>query len=247
MTGKLAGKVAVITAGASGIGLATAQCFAAEDARVFITGRREAELQAAAELIGRGVSALRADCSDLADLDRLYAHVKERAGKIDVLFANAGGGATAALGTLSERQYENVFGRHVKGVLFTVQKALPLLTHGASVILTDSATEHLGMPPLSVYAASKAAVRNFASSWTHDLEARGIRVHVLSPGASAAPGLLGLMGNPDPDTQQALLAALPHDSPLSWSGNMNELARAALVLASHSAERETGSRGGRNN
>jgi NAD(P)-dependent dehydrogenase (short-subunit alcohol dehydrogenase family) len=227
MSGKLEGKIAVITGGATGIGLATAKRFVAEGARVFITGRRRAELDAAA-------AAIQADSAKNADLDRLYAEVKESAGKIDILFANAGGGSRAALGRITEEHFDDIFSRNVKGVLFTVQKALPLLVDGASVILTGSTVGTIGTPALSVYSASKAAVRNFARSWTMDLKHRGIRVNVLSPGATLTPGLLGLAG-PDPDRQKALLAALTADIPLGRAAGADEVASVALFLASSDA------------
>jgi NAD(P)-dependent dehydrogenase (short-subunit alcohol dehydrogenase family) len=234
MSGKLEGKIAVITGGATGIGLATAKRFVAEGARVFITGRRRAELDAAAAAIGKAATAIQADSANNADLDRLYAQVKESAGKIDILFANAGGGSRAALGRITEAHFDDIFDRNVKGVLFTVQKALPLLVDGASVILTGSTVGTIGTPALSVYSASKAAVRNFARSWTMDLKHRGIRVNVLSPGATLTPGLLGLAG-PDPDRQKGLLAALTADIPLGRVADADEVASVALFLASSDA------------
>ena len=234
MSEKLAGKIAVITGGSTGIGLATAKRFAAEGARVFITGRRQAELDAAVAAIGKGATAIQADSAKNADLDRLYAQVKEDAGKIDILFANAGGGSLAPLGRITEAHFDDIFGRNVKGVLFTVQKALPLLVDGASVILTGSTVGTIGTPALSVYSASKAAVRNFARTWTMDLKDRGIRVNVLSPGATLTPGLLGVAG-PDPARQKGLLAALTADIPLGRVADADEVASVALFLASSDA------------
>ncbi len=162
-----------MTGGTSGIGLATAKRFAAEGARVFVTGRRQAELDKAVAEIGPAATGVQADASKLADLDRLYEQVKAQAGRIDVLFVNAGGGSMLPLGEITEAQYEDTFGRNVKGVLFTVQKALPLLASGASVILTGSTAGTEGTEAYSVYAASKAAVRAFARNWILDLKGRG--------------------------------------------------------------------------
>ncbi len=172
MARRLADKIAVITGGTTGIGLATAKRFAAEGARLFITGRRKAQLDKAVAEIGSGATGIVADSTDMADLNRLYAQVKADAGRIDVLFANAGGGSHLALGAITEEQFDDTFGRNVKGVVFTVQKALPLLVDGASVILTGSTASIVAMPAFSVYGASKAAVRGFARHWTLDLKER---------------------------------------------------------------------------
>jgi NAD(P)-dependent dehydrogenase (short-subunit alcohol dehydrogenase family) len=227
--GRLLDKVAVVTGGTSGIGLATAQRFAAEGARVFITGRRPAELDAALKRVGNEAHGFQGDVADLADLDRLYALVKEKAGRIDVLFANAGGGDFAPLGAITEAQFDRTFATNVKGVLFTVQKALPLLVDGASVILTSSTTGTTGTENFSVYSASKAAVRNFARSWILDLKTRRIRVNVLSPGATRTPGLLGLA---PPEHADRLLVQLASTIPLGRVGEPEEIAAAALFLAS---------------
>ena len=234
MSRKLEAKVAVVTGGSTGIGLATARRFAAEGAHVFVTGRRQAELDAAVALIGRDAVGIQADSSNLAQLDRLYAQVKAQAGRIDVLFANAGGGSFLPLGSITEEQYEDTFGRNVKGVLFTVQKALPLLADGASVILTGSTAASVGNPAFSVYAASKAALRALARNWILDLKGRGIRVNVLSPGPIQTPGLFGLVG-PEAEQQQALLDQLAASVPLGRVGDPNEVARAAVFLASSDA------------
>lgn len=239
MSGRLEGKIAVITGGSTGIGFATARRFVAEGARVFITGRRQVELNAAAAAIGNGATAIQADSADNADLDRLYARVSESAGKIDVLFANAGGGSMKPLHRVTEEHFDDIFSRNVRGVLFTVQKALPLLVDGGSVILTGSTVGSIGTPALSVYSASKAAVRSFARTWTMDLKDRGIRVNVLSPGATRTPGLLGLAG-PDPDRQKSLLAGLAADIPLGRVADADEVAAAALFLASAEASFVTG-------
>jgi NAD(P)-dependent dehydrogenase (short-subunit alcohol dehydrogenase family) len=239
MSGKLENKVAVITGGSSGIGFATAKRFVAEGAFVFVTGRRGPELDRAAELLGqRAVTAL-ADSSNLADLDRLYELVKREAGHIDVLFANAGGGSNLALGSITEEQYDDTFGRNVKGVLFTVQKALPLLVDGASVILTGSTASIVGMPAFSVYGASKAAVRSFARHWTLDLKQRRIRFNVLSPGPTKTPGLLDLAGD-DQTARQGMLDQMASQLPLGRVADPDEIAAAALFLASDDSSFVTG-------
>jgi NAD(P)-dependent dehydrogenase (short-subunit alcohol dehydrogenase family) len=239
MSGKLEGRVAVVTGGNSGIGLATARRFVAEGAYVFITGRRQAELDRAVEEIGPRAVGIRADSSNLADLDGLYDRVKIEKGRIDVLFANAGGGSMLPLGSITEEQYEDTFGRNVKGVLFTVQKALPLLVDGASVILTGSTAAAGGTPAFSVYAASKAAVRAFARNWILDLKERRIRVNVISPGPTRTPGLVDLAG-PDAAQQQGLLDHMAAQVPLGRVGDPDEIARAAVFLASDDASFVTG-------
>ncbi|WP_043359726.1 SDR family oxidoreductase [Belnapia sp. F-4-1] len=231
MARKLEGKVAVVTGGTSGIGLATARRFAAEGAQVFVTGRRSAELAAAVTAIGPNATGIQADSTSLADLDRLYARVKAEAGRIDVLFANAGGGSFLPLGSITEEQVDDTFGRNVKGVLFTVQKALPLLVDGASVILAGSTAASTGTPGFSVYGASKAAIRAFARNWILDLKERRIRVNVIAPGPIRTPGLVGLAGE-DAAAQQGLLDQLASAIPLGRVGEPEELARAALFLAS---------------
>ncbi|GJD78454.1 SDR family NAD(P)-dependent oxidoreductase [Methylobacterium gregans] len=234
MPQKLTDKVAVVTGGTSGIGLATAKRFAAEGARVFVTGRRQAELDKAVAEIGPAATGVQADASKLADLDRLYEQVKAQAGRIDVLFVNAGGGSMLPLGEITEAQYEDTFGRNVKGVLFTVQKALPLLASGASVILTGSTAGTEGTEAFSVYAASKAAVRAFARNWILDLKGRGIRVNTLSPGATRTPGLVELAG-PDAAQQQGLLDYLASKIPMGRVGEADEIAKVAVFLASDDA------------
>ncbi|MFG7490802.1 SDR family NAD(P)-dependent oxidoreductase [Methylorubrum rhodesianum] len=234
MTQKLTDKIAVVTGGTSGIGLATAKRFAAEGAHVFVTGRRQAELDKAVAEIGPAATGVRADASKLADLDRLYEQVKAQAGRVDVLFVNAGGGSMLPLGEITEEQYEDTFGRNVKGVLFTVQKALSLMAPGASVILTGSTAGSEGTEAFSVYAASKAAVRAFARNWILDLKGRGIRVNTLSPGATRTPGLVELAG-PDAAQQQGLLDYLASKIPMGRVGEADEIAKAAVFLASDDA------------
>jgi hypothetical protein len=220
MTGKFENKVIVVTGGTSGIGLATAKRFAAEGASVFVTGRRQQELDAAVKTIGGRVSGVRADMSKLADIDRLYDAVQQKHSQIDVLFTNAGGGSMLPLGAITEEHYEDIFGRNVKGVIFTVQKALPLLRDGASVILMGSTA-----------GASKAAVRNLARSWTLDLKERGIRVNVVSPGPVKTPGLVDLAG-PDAAQQQGLLDYMATQVPIGRVGDPDEIAKAVAFLAS---------------
>ena len=231
MARRLAGKIAVVTGGTTGIGFASAELFAAEGARVFITGRRQAELDKAVAAIGGTTTGVHADSAKMADLNRLYAQVKADAGRIDVLFANAGGGSNLPLGSITEEQYDDTFGRNVKGVLFTVQKALPLLVDGASVILTGSTASVVAMPAFSVYGASKAALRSFARHWTLDLKERRIRVNVLSPGPTKTPGLLGLAGD-DRAAQQGMLDHMASELPLGRVADPDEIASAALFLAS---------------
>lgn len=232
MTQVLAGKVAVVTGATSGIGLAIAQRYAAEGARLFVTGRRQETLDAAVAQIDGDVTGVRADASSGPDVEALYARVRDAAGRIDVLVANAGGGSFAPLGEITEQQYHETFDANVKGTLLTVQGALPLLSDGASVVLLSSTTSVLGGAAFSVYAASKAAVRNFARSWALDLKDRGIRVNALSPGPTRTPGLVGLV--PD-DQQQGLLDTLAADVPLGRVGDASEIAGAALFLASPDA------------
>jgi NAD(P)-dependent dehydrogenase (short-subunit alcohol dehydrogenase family) len=224
----------VVTGGSTGIGLATAKRFAAEGAYVYVTGRRQAELDAAVDAIGRNATGVQADSSKFADLDRLYARVKAEKGRIDVLFANAGGGSMVPLGEITEEQYHDTFDRNVKGVLFTVQKALPLLAKGASVILTGSTTSITGTPAFSVYSASKAAIRNFVRSWILDLKGRDIRVNTLSPGPTETPGLLNLAG-PDAAQQKGLLDYFASQVPLGRAAAPDEIAKAAVFLASDDA------------
>ena len=237
--GRLQGKTALITGGSSGIGLATAKRFVAEGARVFIAGRRQSELDKAVEAIGGGAMAIQGDVANLDDLDRLFATIRAEAGRLDVLFANAGVGSIAPLGGITEAQFDLNFAVNVKGTLFTVQKALPLMQTGGSIILTGSTTGSTGTPAFSVYSATKAAVRNFARSWALDLKAAGIRVNVLSPGATSTPGLLD--GLAKTGQQEAMVAGLIAQIPLGRLGRPDETAAVALFLASDESSFMTGS------
>ena len=237
--GRLDGKTAVITGGNSGIGLATATRFVSEGARVFITGRRQQELDKAVATIGLGVTAIRGDVSHLEDLERLFALVQSETGQLDILFANAGIGTMSPLGKISEPDFDSVMSVNIKGTLFTVQKALPLMRAGSSIILTGSTTGSVGTPAFSVYSATKAAIRNFARSWALDLRATGIRVNVLSPGPTATPGLLD--GLAKTGHGEALVAGLIGQVPLGRMGNAEETAAVALFLASDDSSFMTGS------
>jgi NAD(P)-dependent dehydrogenase (short-subunit alcohol dehydrogenase family) len=230
MDGKLEGKIAVVTGGTSGIGLATAKRFVAEGAVVFITGRRQAELDRAAEEIGPKAVAVRADSSSLTDLDRLYGRVKMEKGRIDILFANAGVGEFATLGEITEEHYDKTFNTNVKGVLFTVQKALPLFRDGGSIILNASTVASMGTAAFSVYSATKAAVRNFARSWILDLADRHIRVNAVSPGPIATPGLDGLAATEEQARQ--FKAGMVANISLGRLGDPDEVAKAVVFLAS---------------
>lgn len=230
MSRKLEGKIAIVTGGSTGIGLATAKRFASEGAHVIVTGRRQAELDAAVSEIGNATS-IQVDSSNMAELDTLFDRVRSETGRIDVLFVNAGGGSLLPLGKITEEQYDDTFGSNVKGVLFTVQKALPLLADGASVILIGSTAASGGTEAFSVYAASKAAVRSFARNWILDLKGRGIRVNTLSPGPTKTPGFFGLAG-PDAAQQQGMLDALASRIPMGRVGDPDEIAKAAVFLAS---------------
>ncbi|WP_375506897.1 SDR family oxidoreductase [uncultured Nostoc sp.] len=227
---KLEGKIALVTGGNSGIGLATAKQFVAEGAYVYITGRRQVELDAAVEAIGKNVTAVQSDVSNLADLDRLFATIKQEQGHLDIIFANAGGGEIAPLGAITEEHFDKTFNINVKGLLFTVQKALPLLPEGASIILNASATSIKGTPAFSVYSATKAAVRSFARNWILDLRERKIRVNAISPGMVPTPGYdhLGLNDQQLQEFVDSQASAIP----LGRVGTPDEIAKAVVFLAS---------------
>lgn len=233
MTNKFNHKVVVVTGGTSGIGLATAKAFADEGASVFITGRRQDTLDAAVKAIGGRVTGVQGDMAKLADIDRLYDAVQQQHAQIDVVFANAGGGEMMPLGAITEEHYQSTFDTNVKGVLFTVQKALPLLKEGASVILTSSTTSISGTPAFSVYSATKAAVRNFARNWILDLKDRRIRVNAVSPGVTETAGLDHLFGGSEQaaGTKDYLASLIP----AGRIGQPEEIARAVLFLASDDA------------
>lgn len=232
MNKPLKGKIALVTGGSSGIGLGTAQQLAAQGARVFITGRRQAELDAAVAAIGAGATGIRADASSLADLDAVYAQIAKSAGKLDILFANAGGGDMQPLGAITEEHFDRIFGTNVRGVVFTVQKALPLLVDGGSVVLTGSTTSIQGTANFSIYSASKAAVRNLARSWVMDLKNRGIRVNVVSPGPIRTPGLGDLVPE---EARQGLFDFLASQVPLARLGEPEEIGKAVAFLSSDAA------------
>lgn len=228
--GKLEGKVAVITGGNSGMGLATARLFVAEGAYVFITGRRQAELDKAVGLIGKNVTGVQGDVSNLADLDRLYATVKEQKGYVDIVFANAGTGEYGTMGEITEEHFDTIFAVNVRGLLFSVQKALPLFRNGGSIILNASIVSIKGTPAFSVYSASKAAVRSFARTWTSDLKGRKIRVNALSPGPIDTPIVSRLA--PTEEELKQFKEQMAGQVPLGRMGTSDEIAKVALFLAS---------------
>src|SRR5437870_3244113 len=236
--GKLEGKIALITGGNGGIGFATAKRFVKEGAYVFITGRREPETAAAVEEIGRNVTGVQGDVSNLGDLDRLFAQIMREKGRLDIVFANAGVVKLAPLGTITEELYDSVFNINVKGVLFTVQKALPLLPDGASIILNASIGASKGPPAGSVPCATKAAVRSFARTWTSDLKDRRIRVNAVSPGPIDTPGLHDLAASSGAGHE--LLEMLSNSVPLGRFGTPDEVARAVVFLASDDSSYVTG-------
>jgi NAD(P)-dependent dehydrogenase (short-subunit alcohol dehydrogenase family) len=228
--GKLAGKVALVTGGTSGIGLATAKELVNEGAFAFITGRRGSELAAAVKEIGRHVTGVQGDVSNLGDLDRLFEQIKREKGTLDIVFANAGVARYAPLGEITEDFYDSIFTVNVKGLLFTVQKALPLMPDGASIILNASIVASKGFSANSVYSATKAAVRSFARTWTTDLKARHIRVNAVSPGSIDTPGLNDLLASSETGQQRAKMIASA--VPLGRFGRPSEIAKAVVFLAS---------------
>src|SRR5213594_638970 len=236
--GKLEGKVALITGGNSGIGLATAKVFVSEGAYVFITGRRDPELAAAVKEIERNVTGIQGDVSNLGDLDRLFARIKREKGRLDIVFANAGVATYATLGKITEEHYDSIFDINVKGLLFTVQKALPLMPTGASIILNASIVASKGLSSNSVYSATKAAVRSFARTWTTDLKDRRIRVNAVSPGSTDTPGLSDLLASSETGEQRKKMISTM--VPLGRFGTPDEIAKAVVFLASDDSSYITG-------
>jgi NAD(P)-dependent dehydrogenase (short-subunit alcohol dehydrogenase family) len=232
--GKLEGKIALVTGGNSGIGLAAAKELVNEGAYVFITGRRDSELAAAVKDIGRNVTGVQGDVSNLGDLDRLFAQIKWEKHKLDIVFANAGGAKFAPLGKITEEHYDSLFDTNVKGVLFTVQKALPLVSDGASIILNASIVASKGSPEWSVYSATKAAVRSFARTWTMDLKDRRIRVNAVSPGFTDTPAWHAT------EAGEQHLKMVSKSVPLGRPGTPDEIARAVVFLASDDSSYITG-------
>lgn len=231
---RLSGKTAVVTGGGSGIGFATAQRFIAEGAFVFIFGRRQAALDAALAKLGPNARVVAGSVTELTDLDRLFAAVKTERGSLDIIFANAGTGAFAALGEITPEHYDETFDVNVKGSLFTVQKGLPLMRAGGSIILTGSSTGVMGTPSFSVYSATKAAIRNFARSWAQDLRGTGIRVNILSPGPTRTELALSVVGTEN-------FEAMGAGTPIGRLGEPSEIAAAAAFLASADSSFMTGS------
>jgi NAD(P)-dependent dehydrogenase (short-subunit alcohol dehydrogenase family) len=236
--GKLDGKIALVTGGNGGIGLATAKRFVAEGAYVFITGRREGELAAAVKDIGRNVTAVQGDVSNLADLDRLFGQIRREKGKLDIVFANAGIAKYAPVGAITEELYDSIFNINVKGLLFTVQKALPLMPDGAAIVLNASIVASKGLSANSIYSATKAAVRSFARTWTTDLKARRIRVNAVSPGTIDTPGLNDLLASSE--AGQERIKMISNAVPLGRFGTPDEIAKAVVFLASDDSSYVTG-------
>ncbi len=236
--GKLDGKIALITGGNSGIGLATAKRFVQEGAFVFITGRTQSKLDQAVKQVGSNVVGVQGDVAKLGDLDRLFATIKQQKGRLDIVFANAGIAKYATLGTIDEEHFDSIFNGNVKGMVFTVQKALPLMPDGASVILNASVVGSKGLPSNSVYAATKAAVRSFARTWTTDLKSRRIRVNAISPGPIDTEGLRELLGSGQ--AGQDRLNSIGTTVPLGRLGTGDEIAKAAVFLASEDSTFITG-------
>ena len=234
MPGKLDGKVALITGGGTGIGLATAREFAREGAEVYITGRRKPELDAAAASIGTAVTAIQADVTKPRDLDRIYGQIGQEKGHVDIVFANAGVADLAPFGSITEEHFDKVFGTNVKGLMFTAQKALPLMPDGGTIILTGSDVSIRGYPSTSVYSATKAAVRSFARTWTTDLKDRGIRVNVVSPGPVDTPMAATTARRPED------VKALASQVSMGRLGRPDEIAKTVTFLASSDASFMTG-------
>jgi NAD(P)-dependent dehydrogenase (short-subunit alcohol dehydrogenase family) len=236
--GKLDGKIALITGGNSGIGLATAKHFVSEGACVFITGRSRSKLDSAVKEIGSNVTAIQGDIAKLQDLDRLFAQIQREKGRLDIVFANAGVFEYAPLGSIGEEHFDSIFDTNVKGLLFTVQKALPLLPDGASIVLNASIVGSKGLSSNSVYSASKAAVRSFARTWTTDLKARRIRVNVVSPGPIDTDALRELYSSSETGRQR--MQNIANIVPMGRLGTADEIAKAVLFLASGDSSYVTG-------
>jgi NAD(P)-dependent dehydrogenase (short-subunit alcohol dehydrogenase family) len=235
---KLDGKIALVTGGNSGIGLATAKAFVEEGAYVFIIARREPELKAVVKDLGRNVTGVAGDVSKVADLDRVFDQIKREKGRLDIVFANAGVAKYAPLGSITEELYDEIFDINVKGMIFTVQKALPLLPDGAAIILTSSIVGSKGLAANSIYAATKAVARSFARTWTTDLKSRRIRVNAVSPGTIDTPGLNALLASgPAGDERRKMIATV---TPLGRLGTPEEIAKAVVFLASDDASYITG-------
>jgi NAD(P)-dependent dehydrogenase (short-subunit alcohol dehydrogenase family) len=228
--GKLSGKIALITGGNSGIGLATAKRFVAEGAYVYITGRRQANLDEAVKEIGSNVTGIQGDVAITADLDRLFEQIKSEKGHLDILFANAGAAEFSPLGSYTEEHFDKTFNANVKGLVFTVQKALPLLTEGATIVLNASIVSSKGFPNMGVYNATKAAVRSFARTWTTELSPRKIRVNVVSPGPIETPGITNLA--PDAEAEKQFKAQMVAGVPLGRMGEADEIAKVVVFLSS---------------
>ena len=237
--GRHAGKVVLVTGGSSGIGLASAIRFAHEGAIVYVTGRRQSELDAAVKTIGHGAIAVRADISLTDDLHHMFQVLSNDHGRLDILFANAGGGEFAPLGTITEAQYDKYFGINVKGTLFTVQGALPLMPRGSSIVITGSITSIQGVPAFGVYAATKAALRSFARTWANDLKGRDIRVNVVSPGVVVTPAYKSELKLTD-EQIDAFRQEVSESTPLGRVGEADEIAKAVSFLASDDASYITG-------
>jgi NAD(P)-dependent dehydrogenase (short-subunit alcohol dehydrogenase family) len=239
VSNRLANKVALVTGGSSGIGLATAKRFAREGAHVFISGRRKDELDLAVQQIAHNAVAVPGDISNLADLDRLYEVIARQAGRLDVLFANAGGGEFLTLGQITESHVDKWLSINIKGTLFTVQKALPLMPDGASIVLNGSMVSRLGLPAFSVYAATKAAIRSFARSWSVDLRDRKIRVNVVAPGTVVTPAYRNSLHMTDEQIEGFANSAAA-EAPLGRTGTPDEIANGVLFLASDESSFVTG-------
>ncbi len=232
-----AGKIALVTGGSSGLGLATAERLMREGATVYITGRRQAELDAVAARLG--VTAIQGDIANMQDLDRIFATIREKSGRLDILFANAGGGEFAPLGQITEAQFDKYFDINVKGTLFTVQKALELMGPGSAIVLNGSMASIKGAPAFGVYAATKAALRSFARTWSSDLKGRNIRVNVVAPGTVVTPAYKSELGMSDQQIAEysAYVAGI---TPLGRTGEPDEVAKAVSFLASDDASYITG-------